>query len=327
MLLCCGDALIDFMPVKAADGSDAYLPVVGGSCLNVAVTMARLDAPAGLMGGISTDLFGNMIADHARRSNVDLRHAVRSPDQTTLAFVRLVGGEPHYAFYDDGTAARRWTYRRGSVPFASIDALHVGSTTLINDPVSTETLAAVDDARGSTTISFDPNCRPNLVRDKGDYRRRMDAFAARADIVRMSAVDFAFLYGGDDYGPKAKALLAAGATLVVITRGERGVVAWQRGAGPVEVAARRIDAVDTVGAGDSFQGALLVALRDIGRIKVEALAAMSVDELRRALTFAVTCTALTCRRVGADPPYRSEIPATHIDALFGRKSPMPFGKV
>jgi fructokinase len=319
MLLSCGDALIDFTPVQAADGRGAYVPVVGGSCLNVAVTMARLDAPAGLAGGISTDLFGTMIADHARRSKVDLRYAVRSPDQTTLAFVRFVGSEPHYAFYDENSAARRWTYRRGSIPFASIDALHVGSTTLINDPASTETLAAVDEARGATTISFDPNCRPSLVRDKVDYIGRMDAFAARADIVRMSTVDFDFLYGGDDYGPKAMALITAGATLVVITRGARGVLAWHRRAGLVDVAAPRVEIVDTVGAGDTFQGALLVALRDIGRIEVEALAAMSVDELRRVLTFAAACTALTCGRIGADPPYRSEIDADLVASLVARR--------
>src|SRR5215469_15632371 len=80
MLLSCGDALIDFMPVKVADGRDAFMPAVGGSCLNVAVAMARLDAPAGLAGGISTDLFGTMIAEHALRSNVDLRYAIRSSD-------------------------------------------------------------------------------------------------------------------------------------------------------------------------------------------------------------------------------------------------------
>src|SRR5919198_643487 len=181
MLLSCGDALIDFLPVKAADGSDAYLPSVGGSCLNVAVTMARLDAPAGLIGGISTDLFGNMIADHARRANVDLQYAMRSIGGTTLAFVRFVEGEPQYAFYDEGTAAQRWTYRRGSLPFASIDAIHTGSTTLIRGPASTETLAMISDARGSTTISFAPNCRPNLVLEKTDYVRRMDRFAALAD--------------------------------------------------------------------------------------------------------------------------------------------------
>ena len=323
MLLSCGDALIDFMPVKAADGSDAYVPVVGGSCLNVAVAMARLGAPAGLVGGISTDLFGKMIADHALRSNVDLRYAARTPDQTTLAFVRFVGGEPQYVFYDESTAARRWTYRRGSVAFASIGALHVGSTTLINNPVSTETLALVDDAHGLTTVSFDPNCRPDLVHDKADYIRRMDAFAARADIVRMSDLDFGFLYGGNDYGAKAAALIAGGAILVMITRGERGVLAWHRGAGFIEVPAPHVSVVDTVGAGDSFQGALLVALREIGRIEVAALAAMSIDELRRALTFAVTCTALTCGRIGADPPYRSEINADLVDSLLGQRDP-PF---
>ena len=322
MLLSCGDALIDFMPAKSADGRDAYVPVVGGSCLNVAVAMARLGAPAGLLGGISTDLFGGMIADHALGSNVDLRYAVRSPAETTLAFVRFIDGEPHYVFYDEGTAAQRWTYRRGSIDFASLDALHLGSTTLINDPVSTQVMAAVDDARGSTTISFDPNCRPNLVRDKADYLRRMDAFAARVDIVRMSDVDFEFLHGGDDYARKAAALLAAGATLVVVTRGQRGVLAWHRAAGLVEVTAPRVEVADTIGAGDSFQGALLVALREIGRIDVDALASMSADELRRALTFATACAAFTCGRAGADPPRRAELHAELIDVLLGRR-PLP----
>src|SRR6266853_5803203 len=116
MLLSCGDALVDFLPVKSADGRDAVVPVVGGSCLNIAVGMARLGVEAGFVGGISTDLFGRMIADHARASEVDLRFATRSNHQTTLAFVRTVGGEPQYAFYDEGTASRHWTYRSGALP-------------------------------------------------------------------------------------------------------------------------------------------------------------------------------------------------------------------
>lgn len=307
MLLSCGDALIDFMPVKAADGRDAYVTAVGGSCLNVAVAMARLDAPAGLVGGLSTDMFGAMIADHAVRSNVDLHYAVRSTEETTLAFVRFVNGEPHYAFYDESTAARHWTYRPGSIRFETVDAVHVGSTTLIRDPTASQTLALVDDARRATTISFDPNCRPALVRDKADYVSRMEAFAARANIVRMSDVDFDFLYGGSDYDGKAAALLAGNAALVVVTRGARGVIAWHRTVGKIEVVAPPIRLVDTIGAGDSFQGALLAALRELGRIEARALAAMQADELRRALSFAVTCAAITCGRVGADPPRRSDV--------------------
>ena len=126
MLLSCGDALIDFLPVKAADGRDATVPVVGGSRLNIAVGAARLGAATGFVGGISTDLFGSMIADHAEASQVDLRYATRSEHQTTLAFVRSVNGEPQYAFYDEATASRNWTYRRGSIAFNEIDAIHIG---------------------------------------------------------------------------------------------------------------------------------------------------------------------------------------------------------
>jgi fructokinase len=111
MLLSCGDALIDFLPVKSADGRDAIVPVVGGSCLNIAVGMARLGVAAGFVGGISSDMFGRMIADHALASGVELRYTTRSAHQSTLAFVRSVAGEPQYAFYDQGTASRNWTYR------------------------------------------------------------------------------------------------------------------------------------------------------------------------------------------------------------------------
>src|SRR6202049_3382188 len=145
MLLSCGDALIDFLPVKSMDGRDAAVPVVGGSCLNIAVGMARLGAPAGFVGGISTDLFGRMIANHAFASQVELRYATRSDHQTTLAFVRTVGGDPHYAFYDHAPAALKWIFRHGAIPFDEIQAIHVGSTTLADEKGAVQTLAMVED--------------------------------------------------------------------------------------------------------------------------------------------------------------------------------------
>src|SRR3979490_578393 len=102
MLLSCGDGLIDFLPVRSVGRRDASVPVAGGSCLNIAVGIARLGAPAGFVGGISTDLFGRMIADHALTSGVELRYATRSEHQTTLAFVRTVAGEPQHPFFDGG---------------------------------------------------------------------------------------------------------------------------------------------------------------------------------------------------------------------------------
>lgn len=317
MLLSCGDALVDFLPVTAADGRDALVPVVGGSCLNIAVGMARLGAAAGFVGGISTDLFGRMVAGHAEASGVDLRFATRSDHQTTLAFVRHVDGEPQYAFYDAQTASRSWTYRHDAIPFGQIDAVHVGSTTLVDPTGAAETLAMVRDARGAATVSFDPNCRPDLVKDKVRYVDRMEAFAAAADIVRMSDVDFEFLYGGGDYAAKANVLLAAGTGLVVVTRGSRGALAWHKRTGMVEVAAPQVEVADTVGAGDSFQAALLFALQAIGRIGPASLAHATADELRRVLSFAAACAAFTCSRPGADPPWRAELGADVLRDLLG----------
>src|SRR5215475_1561863 len=129
MILSCGDALIDFVPVAAADGNEAARPMVGGSCLNVAVGLARLGVPTGFVGGIANDLFGRMITEHALASRVDLRFATRSDHQTTLAFVRMIAGESQYAFYDTQTASRAWNYQRGAIPFEAVEAIHIGSTT------------------------------------------------------------------------------------------------------------------------------------------------------------------------------------------------------
>jgi fructokinase len=307
MLISCGDALIDFVPTRTAEGREAVMPAVGGSCLNVAIGMARLGAPTGFVGGISTDLFGRMIADHAAASNVKLDLATRSDHQTTLAFVRIVAGESHYAFYDAETATRSWIFRRGTIPFDAVEALHVGSTTLVNDQGAAETKALIADARASTTISFDPNCRPNLVKDKPAYLARMAEFAGHADLIKMSDVDFAYLFGEEPYQQRASALLGQGPSLVVITRGNNGAIAWHASAGEIEVQAPQIVVADTIGAGDSFQAALLFALHKQGRLVRQQLKDIGTDELRRALSFAANCAGLTCTRPGADPPWSHEI--------------------
>lgn len=314
MLLSYGEALIDFLPVAAADGGSAMRPHVGGSCYNVAVGMARLGAPAGFIGGISTDLFGRMIADHATESGVDLRFAARSSHPTKLAFVRVTDGQAQYAFFDENTASRNWNFSAGAIPFDAIDALHLGSAPLIAERTAWPSRALIADARGRTTVSFDPNCRPGRVTDKPRYLANVAEFVAASDIVRMSDADFEYLYGGSDYEAKAQSLLADGAKLVVITCGERGALAWHAAAA-LEVVAPQTRVVDTIGAGDSFQAALLFALRALGRIEAPALAEASADELRRALTFAAACAAVTCARSGADPPRRAEV-ASALAALL-----------
>src|SRR5437879_12075862 len=123
----------------------------------------------------------------------------------------------------------------------------------------------------------------------------------------MSDVDFEFLYGGSDHGERARSLIAAGTSLVVVTRGIKGARAWHREAGLGEVEAPVIDVVDPIGAGDSFQAALLFALRASGRIRPGTLAHLNSEERGRALSFAATCAAITCGRAGGDTARQSGV--------------------
>jgi fructokinase len=156
-----------------------------------------------------------------------------------------------------------------------------------------------------------------LVHDKAEYVERMNEFARRAGIVRLSDSDFAFLYGGHDYANGAEALFAADTQLFIVTRGIRGAQAWHKRAGAIEVETPQVEVVDTIGAGDSFQAGLLFALHTMGRIAPQAIAEMTAEELKRALTFATQCAAFTCGRRGADPPRLFELRAAFADKFDG----------
>lgn len=306
VLLSCGDSLIDFVPHALPDGRDAYVPAVGGSCLNVAVAMARLGAPTGFVGGVSTDLFGEQIAAHLAASGVMPTYLERSAHETTLAFVKMDGRDARYAFYDETTSSRLWAFDPARVPLDAVAALHVGSVTLMNDPSASAYEALVAAARGRCITSLDPNCRPTVIKDFPSYKARIDRLAAMSDIVRMSEEDFEYLYRGEVIETKAQGWLDAGAALVLITRGGKGASAFAR-SGRLDTAAARIEVVDTIGAGDTFQGAMLVALLEAGLLDRARLEAISQDQLAAALAFATKAASITCSRPGADPPWRRDM--------------------
>jgi fructokinase len=308
MLLSCGDALIDWIPARSEDGREAYIPAVGGSCCNIAIAMGRLGATAGFMGGISTDLFGDMLVEGLRSSNVSTRYVARVDRETTLGFVRLGEGEPQYAFYDDGTAGRMWRRADSPAPGPEVALLHAGSVTLINPPVADECLALFEAEKGKRLLSLDPNCRPTLTRDVATYRRRMARLLGLADIIRLSATDLAFIEPGLAPEDAARRWLTAGTSLVVITHGAEGATAWWRG-GTTSMPARSVAAVDTIGAGDSFFAGLVVNLAERAHLTVAGLAGLDEATLRSALAFASTVAAVTCTRRGADPPWRRELAA------------------
>jgi len=307
VIACGGDALIDFVPVRTADGGEAFAPRVGGSCLNVAVTLARLGAPTTFIGGVSRDLFGEMIAAHMAAAGVATDRLIRSDRETTLAFVRMDGTDARYAFYDDNTAGRNWAAVPGTGALDGLEALHVGSVTLIADPAASayEALAAAAVGRGMA-LSFDPNCRPSLVADRDAYAARMARLAAMAHLVRYSEEDLAWLRPGADEAAAAGALLDAGVGVALITRGQRGATAFWAG-GRVDCPARAVTVADTIGAGDTFHGAFLHAARAAGLLTPRALRGLDRATVAALLDYATAAAAITCGRVGCDPPTEAEL--------------------
>jgi fructokinase len=294
-----GEALIDLIR-RPGQPDDAR---VGGSPLNVAVGLSRLGVPVELLTHLGTDTYADLVTGHLDANGVGVVEGSVAHGATSTALATI--GADGAATYD---FAIEWALP--GVPRRMPELVHTGSIGAVLEPggrVVEETLRAV---RSTATVSYDPNVRPQLMGDPVGARAKVEALVAVADVVKASDEDAAWLYPGLPVPEVARHWLGLGPALVVVTRGGEGAYAATAGE-VVDVIAPRTTVADTIGAGDSFMAALLAALADagvLGREREAALRALAGDELRRVLTFAAACAAVTVSRPGADPPRRVEMP-------------------
>jgi fructokinase len=308
MIVSCGEALIDFVPMVGSDGSRGFRPLPGGSPFNIALAVARLGVPAGFLARLSTDLFGDLLLDCMVENGVDTSLVRRSDEPSTLAFVDVTPGqEPRYAFFPRGAADR--SLAPSDLPAVlpdGIACLHFGSNAMAQEPAATTLDGLMRREHGRRVLSFDPNIRPTLIEDPAAYRRRFEGWLGLVSLVKLSRADLAWLYPGADPEATAAGWLARGPALVVVTRGAEGAAAFG-GFGKVEVPGTPVEVVDTIGAGDTFHGALLARLYRKQRLSLGALAALDADTARGALEIAARAAAITCGRAGMDPPRAAEL--------------------
>ena len=135
MILCCGEALIDMIPSPTLEGGrDGFVPHSGGAVFNTAIALGRLGVQTGMITGLSTDMFGQQLADALHASHVDTTRIIRSDRPTTLAFVKLTDGHASYSFFDENSAGRM--IRPEDLPDLSdeVSALFFGGIRLAVDP-------------------------------------------------------------------------------------------------------------------------------------------------------------------------------------------------
>jgi fructokinase len=302
-----GEALMD---VVDEGRHTTYRAHVGGSPLNVAAGLAKLDQPTALLARFSHDPWGRILRRYAEQSGADLSLAVDTDAPSTLAVVALDdAGVATYEFFVDGTADWGWTDTELADLPSSLRYVHFGSLASWTRPGAdaiARRLARLR-AEGGAIVTYDPNVRPGLLGERGRAAATIEASIALAQLVKASTEDLDWLYPSDDPADVARRWLGIGPDIVVITDGGNGPTAYTT-ATSLRRPAVAVDIVDTVGAGDAFMSGLLDGLARAEVTSTHDLA-RSPDRLSSLLDDASVVAAIVCSRAGADAPTRAEVDA------------------
>lgn len=300
MIVVAGEALIDLVP--QGRGALAPLkPALGGGPYNTAVALGRLGSPTAFCSRASNDAFGEALVDGLRDAGVDVSCVQRGEEPTTLAVATVdEGGSASYSFYVEGTADRLFTLPV-RLP-AATRAVSFGTCSLALEPGASayEELLRTCAGRGVFT-ALDPNVRAGLVPDADVYRARFASWLPSVSLLKLSEEDAEWL------GGSPREWLAAGPSAVVVTRGGDGLTAYTADGAEYSVPGERVPVVDTIGAGDTVNAALLHALSARGALSSKGVAGLDADGWTELLRFAARAAAITCSRAGAEPPYAAEL--------------------
>ena len=310
MILCCGEALIDFVPLKDETGKPLYQPCPGGSPFNTAIALGRLKVPTSFLCGLSNDFFGSMLLRHLQQSGVRTEWVSRLERDTTLAFVSAdtADGEVEYAFYGRETADRSLepVHLPDHLP-KEIKILQFGSVSLVLEPTASTMELLMQRESENRLVSLDPNIRPGLIPDRDVFRVRFENWLEHTDLLKASITDLEWIFPGSEiFSIVDRILDTKKVNLVMLTSGEKG--SWACSANQrVHVQAQPIEVKDAVGAGDSFHAGVLCRLSEMGVLDSVALSELKERDLKDCLGFANLIAAITCKRSGADSPTREEL--------------------
>ncbi|RKR06863.1 fructokinase [Kushneria sinocarnis] len=313
MFLVCGEALFDVFAESGRVAPDASSlgmeAVAGGSPFNVAIGLARLECESALLTGLADDLLGERLRAVLGREQVSTEFLATIDDAaTTLAMVGLdERGSPHYVFYNARGADRQLTRQHLPALDERIRGIHVGSYSLVVSPTAETLEALVTGENERRLITLDPNVRLKIEPDLARWRERLAVMTRHAHMIKVSEEDLESLYDDAPEEVIRGWLAGPSCALVILTRGERGVCAFTRAGDTVELPARRVEVVDTVGAGDTFQAALICWLEEHERATPAGVAGLDRSAIEAMLDFASRASALTCTRRGPDLPRRGEL--------------------
>ena len=311
MYLVCGEALFDFFSEEDTSGLASkvnFKAIAGGSPFNVAVGLRRLGVDSALFAGVSTDYLGRRLQQVLQDEGVRPDYLVDFAAPTTLAMVAVgANGSPHYSFRGEGCADRQLKPEHLPALGPEVRGLHIGSYSLVVQPIADTLLTLVRRESGRRLISLDPNVRLNPEPNIELWRSRIATLVELADLIKVSDEDLSLLYPEQDPERVIEDWLQHRCQLVFLTRGGEGATVFSRAHGAWSVPASSVKIADTVGAGDTFQAALITWLTEQQLDSIEGLQQLGREQIEAMLRFAVQAAALTCSKTGPDLPYRQQL--------------------
>lgn len=310
MFVVCGEALMDVFAAGDTATGMALDARVGGSPFNAAVGLARLAQPVAFFSAVSRDFLGARLMRALAAEGVNTSAVQRSDAPTTLGLVGLDADRvPSYSFYGEGCADRQLSPDALEALPQAVSAIHLGSYAAVVEPTASTLRALVEREHARTLVAYDPNIRLNVEPNLARWRNMLEWMLPRTQLLKISEEDLQLMLPGTSCDAFAANALHHGVKLLVVTRGAEGSVAWTPQAHAI-VPSVEVEVIDTVGAGDTFQAALLTWLAEHGSLSASALKSLSGAQLESALGFAARAAAITCSRRGADMPRRSELGAS-----------------
>lgn len=319
-VICLGELLVDFVsehPNTPLESVVSFRRAPGGAPANVACGVAKLGLSSGFIGKVGRDPFGAMLRHTLQRVGVDTTALAETDEaRTSLVFVGVHDdGRKDMCFYrHPGADMLLGPDDVDAEAVADARAFHFGSISLMDPGPRQATVRAAGIARDhGLLVTFDPNYRDKLWSSEAAAQQRIREGLHLADVAKISEEEWRLVTGEDDFEAGARAVMAMGPRLVVVSHGDAGCLWFQSdGGGGIRESGRLagfgVETVETTGAGDGFMASLIVDLlaeRAEGR-EPEALDATALERIARR---ANAVGALTVTRAGAIPglPRRDEV--------------------
>lgn len=307
-LIAIGEALIDFIPnqsgCKIKDVAE-FKPIVGGAPANVCGAYTKLGGDSVLITQLGMDPFGDKIVEEFASHGIGCEYISRTEEaNTSLAFVALEeDGGREFSFYRKPGADMLLNQDRIKKEwFEDAYALHFCSVSLGDFPMKQAHRKAIEYAKEcGAIISFDPNVRLPLWKDHEKLRQAILEFLPLADIVKISDEELAFITGEDTIEEAVKKVFCGDVKVLVYTKGASGAECYTKNT-CAKVEGRRVDALDTTGAGDAFIGSFLFQLQK-DQVKKEELSELTEEVMKEYLLFSNEYCGVSVMRRGAIASY------------------------